>query len=278
LIPRPAKDEISGLSARARERNNTSVRFSFSRKDAAKLPHDTGAEDTKLEYFNSPVQLKGRARTEIRAAEGVLAQSTSKGRAKIAEAATEEGFEEECLNDVRDDLAERIPPDLWKLHWSLMTPQRRDIAVSVIAGLKDNRAWLSKYQAYLREHRPSTLIVWGHTTATCPKVPPRLSQGFAGHGTAPAQRRTLDAGDKPRGDRDVSARFSRTRSQLEPITRSPRLGAERGAPPSPTGAVRDETKIVDVTAMDHYLARCSRRGITEAIVTSSSGFRGRIKL
>ena len=32
-----------------------------------------------------------------------------------------------------------------------MTPQRRDIAVSVIAGLKDNLAWLSKYQAYLRD-------------------------------------------------------------------------------------------------------------------------------
>ena len=86
---------------------------------------------------------------------------TSKGRAKLAEAVTEEGFKEEFLNDVRDDLAERIPPDLWRLHWSLMTPQRREIAVRVIAGLKDNLAWFSKYQAYLREHRPPTLIVWG---------------------------------------------------------------------------------------------------------------------
>jgi pimeloyl-ACP methyl ester carboxylesterase len=86
---------------------------------------------------------------------------TSKRRAKLAEAVTEEGFKEEFLNDVRDDLAERIPPDLWRLHWSLMTPQRREIAVRVIAGLKDNLAWFSKYQAYLREHRPPTLIVWG---------------------------------------------------------------------------------------------------------------------
>ena len=83
------------------------------------------------------------------------------GRAKLAEAVTEEGFKEEFLNDVREDLAERIPPDLWKLHWSLMTPQRREIAVSVIAGLKENLAWFPEYQAYLREHRPPTLIVWG---------------------------------------------------------------------------------------------------------------------
>jgi pimeloyl-ACP methyl ester carboxylesterase len=86
---------------------------------------------------------------------------TSKRRAKLAEAVTEEGFKEEFVNDVRDDLAERIPPDLWRLHWALMTPQRREIAVRVIAGLKDNLAWFSKYQAYLREHRPPTLIVWG---------------------------------------------------------------------------------------------------------------------
>jgi pimeloyl-ACP methyl ester carboxylesterase len=86
---------------------------------------------------------------------------TPEGRAKLAEAVTEDGFKEEFLNDVRDDLAERIPPDLWKLHWSLMTPQRRDIAVGVIAGLKENLAWFPKYQAYLHEHRPPTLIVWG---------------------------------------------------------------------------------------------------------------------
>ena len=47
---------------------------------------------------------------------------TPEGRAKLAEAVTEDGFKEEFLNDVRDELAERISPDLWKLHWSLLTP------------------------------------------------------------------------------------------------------------------------------------------------------------
>jgi pimeloyl-ACP methyl ester carboxylesterase len=89
------------------------------------------------------------------------ANSTPEARAKLGEAVTEAGFRDEFLNDVRDELAERIPPDLWKLHWSLMTPQRREITVGVIAGLKENLAWCPKYQAYLREHRPPTLIVWG---------------------------------------------------------------------------------------------------------------------
>jgi pimeloyl-ACP methyl ester carboxylesterase len=82
-------------------------------------------------------------------------------RAKLAEAVSEEGFKKEFLNDVRDELAARIPPDLWKLHWSLMTPERREIAVGVIAGLKENLAWFPKYQTYLHAHQPPTLIVWG---------------------------------------------------------------------------------------------------------------------
>jgi pimeloyl-ACP methyl ester carboxylesterase len=74
---------------------------------------------------------------------------TTEGRAKLAEAVSEEGFRDEFLNDVRKDLADRISPDLWKLSWRLME------------GLKENLDWFPKYQAYLREHRPPTLIGWG---------------------------------------------------------------------------------------------------------------------
>ena len=42
-----------------------------------------------------------------------------------------------------------------------MTPRRKDIAVSLIAGLKDNRAWFPQHRKYLSEHRPPALIVWG---------------------------------------------------------------------------------------------------------------------
>jgi pimeloyl-ACP methyl ester carboxylesterase len=82
-------------------------------------------------------------------------------RAQLAEAVSEHGYKEEFLNDVRTELAERIPPDLWRLHWALTTPRRKEIAVEVIAGLKENLTWFPRYQAYLRAHRPPTLIVWG---------------------------------------------------------------------------------------------------------------------
>jgi pimeloyl-ACP methyl ester carboxylesterase len=86
---------------------------------------------------------------------------TPQAKAKLAEAVNEQGFKEEFLNEVDPSVALRIPPDLWQLHWSLMTPRRVQIAVDVIAGLKDNLAWFPRYQAWLREHQPPTLIVWG---------------------------------------------------------------------------------------------------------------------
>jgi pimeloyl-ACP methyl ester carboxylesterase len=86
---------------------------------------------------------------------------TPAGKSKLAEAVTEEGFEDEFLNDVKPELVERIPPDLWKLHWSLMTAERRQIVLDVIAGLKENLTWFPRYQRYLRDHHPPALIVWG---------------------------------------------------------------------------------------------------------------------
>ena len=88
-------------------------------------------------------------------------EPTEQKRRELAAAVSEEGFKDEFLNDVGDALAQRIPPDLWKLHWALMTPRRGEIAVRVIAALKENLAWFPRYQQYLREHRPPTLIVWG---------------------------------------------------------------------------------------------------------------------
>ncbi|KAB1126639.1 alpha/beta hydrolase [Neorhizobium galegae] len=86
---------------------------------------------------------------------------TEDGRRKIAGAVSEEGFREEFLNEVRPEIAERISPDLWKLHWALTDERRRQIAVDVIAGLRENVAWFPRYQQYLRDRQPPTLIVWG---------------------------------------------------------------------------------------------------------------------
>lgn len=103
---------------------------------------------------------------------------TKAARAKLAEAVSEEGFRDEFLNGA-GERAERISPDLWTLHWGLMTPRRKEIAVDVIAGLRENLAWFPRYQAYLREQRPPTLIVWG----------PR--DGFMPEGAARAYLRDL---------------------------------------------------------------------------------------
>ncbi|MDD0844120.1 alpha/beta fold hydrolase [Pseudomonas sp. Gutcm_11s] len=90
-----------------------------------------------------------------------FAHPSDEARATLAEAVSLEGFRGEFLNDVEPPLAALIPPDLWQLHWSLTTPLRKRIALQVIAGLKDNLAWFPHYQAYLRQHQPPTLILWG---------------------------------------------------------------------------------------------------------------------
>lgn len=98
---------------------------------------------------------------KYKALQDYWADPTPEKRDKLFATKSEEGFRDEFLNDVRDELADRISPDLWKLHWPLMTPERSAIMVGIEEGLKDNLRWFPKYQAYLREHRPPTLIVWG---------------------------------------------------------------------------------------------------------------------
>lgn len=86
---------------------------------------------------------------------------TAEGRQKLADAVSEEGFRDEFVGEIDEHLVERISPDLWKLSWSLMTPQRREIMVGLMEGLRENLSWFPRYQAYLRQHLPPTLIVWG---------------------------------------------------------------------------------------------------------------------
>lgn len=101
------------------------------------------------------------------------AKPSAERRAEIRSSITKEEFRNEFLNDVNAESAARIPPDLWELHWRLMTERRKDIAAGVIAGLKDNLAWFPRYQAYLREHRPPTLITWGPRDGYMPEYSAR---------------------------------------------------------------------------------------------------------
>jgi pimeloyl-ACP methyl ester carboxylesterase len=89
------------------------------------------------------------------------ADPTQTRRAALAEAVTERGLREEVLGEVPAHVADRISPDLWRLSWALMEPRRREIMVDLFAEVGRSVAMFPKYQAYLREHRPPTMIVWG---------------------------------------------------------------------------------------------------------------------
>ncbi|WP_419996088.1 alpha/beta fold hydrolase [Streptomyces boninensis] len=87
---------------------------------------------------------------------------TTEGRRQLLDAVTEDALRAEFIGEVDDRLVERITPDLWKLSWPLLSsPERREVMVGLMEGLRENLEWFPRYQAYLREHRPPTLIAWG---------------------------------------------------------------------------------------------------------------------
>jgi len=99
---------------------------------------------------------------------------SARNRAVLEEAVSEEGFRAEFVGEVSSEQAARIPPDLWKLHWPLMnTPERRELARRLMEGLKQNLEWFPRYQAYLREHQPPALIVWGPNDGYMPEASAR---------------------------------------------------------------------------------------------------------
>lgn len=95
-------------------------------------------------------------------------------RAPLEHAISEAGFRDEFVGEVEASVAQRVPPDLWTLHWHLMnTPQRRRLALGLMEGLKANLEWFPKYQHYLREHRPPALILWGPQDGYMPEAAAR---------------------------------------------------------------------------------------------------------
>jgi pimeloyl-ACP methyl ester carboxylesterase len=87
---------------------------------------------------------------------------TPEGRRKLADNVSEEGFRDELLNGVPEDRSARFSPDMWTLHWALMnTARRRENVVGLFEDQATTLGWFPREQAYLREHQPPTLIVWG---------------------------------------------------------------------------------------------------------------------
>jgi pimeloyl-ACP methyl ester carboxylesterase len=95
---------------------------------------------------------------------------TPQNHRPLEEAVNEEGFRHEFIGEVAPDVAERISPDLWTLHWRLMdTPVRRALSVGLMEKLEENLSWFPRYQAYLRERQPQALIVWGPEDGYMPR-------------------------------------------------------------------------------------------------------------
>lgn len=95
----------------------------------------------------------------------------------LEEAVSEEGFRKEFVGEVSNEVASRVPPDLWKLHWPLMdTPTRKAVSIGLMEKLEHNLDWFPRYQAYLREHRPPTLIIWGPQDGYMPEASARAYQ------------------------------------------------------------------------------------------------------
>ena len=92
---------------------------------------------------------------------------TPLGLHELAANISEEGFRDEFVGELPPEIADRVAPDLWMLHWALMTPGRFEYARL----FHDQRTTLERFplqQAYLREHRPPTLIVWGENDGYMP--------------------------------------------------------------------------------------------------------------
>jgi pimeloyl-ACP methyl ester carboxylesterase len=131
---------------------------------------------------------------------------TGKGRAQLAANVTEAGFRDEFVGEIPVDLVDRVPPELWTLHWALMnTAERRENVVRLF----DDQA---------------------HTLD-------RFALRTARRRSAPLRRRTLAARDPPRRGRASRSRLPRSRrAGQRSVTPTRSVSCFDGA--SPTAASR----------------------------------------
>jgi pimeloyl-ACP methyl ester carboxylesterase len=104
--------------------------------------------------------------------------------AALHAAVSEHGYRDEFINELRPELAETIPPDLWQLHWSLTTQHRRQIYTDVIAGLRENLAWFPPVPSLA----PRTSTAGPHRLG--PPRPLHARPSRSRIPTGPTQRRT----------------------------------------------------------------------------------------
>jgi pimeloyl-ACP methyl ester carboxylesterase len=90
------------------------------------------------------------------------AAPSPEGREALAAGVSLEGFRDEFVGEVSPEVAERVSPDLWTLHWRLMdTPERRENVVRLFEDQANTLDRFAVQREYLGRHRPPTLVVWG---------------------------------------------------------------------------------------------------------------------
>ncbi|MGY0003081.1 alpha/beta fold hydrolase [Micromonospora sp. I033] len=75
---------------------------------------------------------------------------------------SEAGFRDEFVGELPEEIADRVSPDLWTLSWAQVgrPPGPRNLA-RLLVDQRTTVDWFPRQQAYLRRHRPPTLILWG---------------------------------------------------------------------------------------------------------------------
>ncbi len=75
---------------------------------------------------------------------------------------TAEGLRQQYLAGVPEGLQARFSPDTWTLDWlRLSRPGNVDMQIDLFYDYRTNVALYPQFQAFLRDRRPPTLIVWG---------------------------------------------------------------------------------------------------------------------
>ena len=79
---------------------------------------------------------------------------------------TPEGIRDQYVAGLPADLAERISPAVWEEDWRVMSrPGRLEVQRRLIADYASHVAQFEAVAAYLREHQPPALMLWGRHDA-----------------------------------------------------------------------------------------------------------------
>jgi len=87
---------------------------------------------------------------------------TQENRDRLRGWLTAEGTRLQYTAGLSETMIEQISPDTWTLDWALLTrPGNIDLQLDLFGDYQRNVALYPQFQAFLREWRPATLIVWG---------------------------------------------------------------------------------------------------------------------